>query len=91
MKITVDLDELKELGSYKLAFTLGYCRAKPNFTIKELCEDLCLCDTAARVGINDLEYMGYLERVYGTTNRNLIEHRRGCGKKKIVIGVKVYD
>lgn len=77
MKITVDLDEIKLLG-YKRAFLLGYCRVKPNFTIKELCDDLCLCDTAARVGINDLEYMGYLERIYGTTNRNLIEHRRGC-------------
>lgn len=90
MKITVDLDELKELG-YKLAFTLGYCRAKPNFTIKELCEDLCLCDTAARVGINDLEYMGYLERVYGITDKYLKEKKLGYGRKHIIKGVKVYD
>lgn len=89
MKITVDLDELKELG-YKLAFTLGYCRAKPNFTIKELCEDLCLSDTAARVGINDLEYMGYLERMYGISDEYISAKKRGCGRKYIIRGVKVY-
>lgn len=89
MKITVDLDEMKELG-YKLAFTLGYCRAKPNFTIKELCEDLGICDRAARDGINDLEAMGYLEQVYGVSDRYLNEKKRGCGRKHIMLGVKVY-
>lgn len=90
MKITVDLDEIKLLG-YKRAFLLGYCRAKPNFTIKELCDDLGMCDNSARDGLNDLEAMGYLEQVYGVSERYLSKKERGCGRKHIMLGVKVYD
>lgn len=90
MKILVDTDDVKQLGSIK-AFLLGWCRANSTFKIKELVEASGLSETAVRTHINDLEDMKYLERVYGVSEEYLSKRKRGYGRKYIMLGVKVYD